>query len=354
MGRKATDRKGYSKSRGQSELAAAVAAVYPLSAVKQDVGLRRYVERELGYPWRVLEREYGASMGRLDADVVVMGKEPLILEFHGRQHFEFVAHFHVDSEGWKEAKERDRQKVWLAQRLGIPFVTFRYDETPTEDLVRVRVAEAREGMEPLPGYQGCSSCGRTFLPGNLDAEGVCDTCRREERDAERRRQQAEIAPGLTLTDEEKDRAREARREDRARATAARQPQTEEQKQRQDGLREEQRSRERAIRESRKAQPVPPEEQERRDLAAQQRKDADRDRRQARAAEQKAVRKAAGPSEWELTGRERQKAARKEADDRYKASDAYQEAKERDRAWRKSARSSLKRGSRSAGGESPEG
>lgn len=215
MGRKATERKGYSKSRGQTALASAVASAFPLAVVKQDATLRRYVDRDLGYPWRVLEREYGRSLGRLDADVLLLGPEPALLEYHGRQHFEFVQHFHGDREGWLAAQERDNQKVWLSQRLGIPLVVFRYDENPTPDLVVERLEEARLGMVPLPGYVACSACGRRFLP--CDMEGGCPDCRREAKLDERRARQAEAMAGRKPSEEERQRAREARRAERERS-----------------------------------------------------------------------------------------------------------------------------------------
>ena len=38
----------------------------------------------------------------------------LAIEVHGRQHFEFVAHFHGDRKGFRKSKARDRDKEnWL-------------------------------------------------------------------------------------------------------------------------------------------------------------------------------------------------------------------------------------------------
>lgn len=68
-------------------------------------------------------------------------------EFHGRQHSEFVEHYHGDAAGFELSKRRDQTKIDLCLSLGIAVVAFWHDEELTEELVRTRVAQA---IDELP------------------------------------------------------------------------------------------------------------------------------------------------------------------------------------------------------------
>lgn len=66
----------------------------------------------------------------------------LAAEYHGRQHFEFVQHFHGDREGFRESQERDEKKQKICDDLGIALVVFRYNDALTEDAVYERLLDA--------------------------------------------------------------------------------------------------------------------------------------------------------------------------------------------------------------------
>ena len=61
----------------------------------------------------------------------------LAVEVHGRQHFEFVAHFHSDMRGFRKSKARDRDKINWLKINSIDLITLSYSET--EDGWRKRI-----------------------------------------------------------------------------------------------------------------------------------------------------------------------------------------------------------------------
>jgi very-short-patch-repair endonuclease len=56
----------------------------------------------------------------------------LAVEVHGRQHFEFVAHFHGDTRGFRKSKARDRDKARWLEINSIDLITLSYSETEDE------------------------------------------------------------------------------------------------------------------------------------------------------------------------------------------------------------------------------
>jgi hypothetical protein len=78
----------------------------------------------------------------------------LAAEYHGRQHFEYVEHFHHDREGFEASKQRDRRKVELCEEKGIALVVFRAADDLSEDTVLARLLTALESTGPgssMPG-----------------------------------------------------------------------------------------------------------------------------------------------------------------------------------------------------------
>ena len=70
-------------------------------------------------------------------------------EFHGRQHSEFVEHFHGDALGFELSKRRDQHKIDLAAEQGICIVAFWHDEELTEELLSTRLATATAELLPV-------------------------------------------------------------------------------------------------------------------------------------------------------------------------------------------------------------
>ena len=56
----------------------------------------------------------------------------LAVEVHGRQHFEFVAHFHGNRQGFRKSKARDRDKGNLLYNNDIQLVILSYSGTENE------------------------------------------------------------------------------------------------------------------------------------------------------------------------------------------------------------------------------
>lgn len=71
----------------------------------------------------------------------------LAAEYHGRQHFEYVEHFHGNLRGFKESQARDLRKEELCEELGIALVVFRYDEDLSKEAVFDRMLQALKNTE---------------------------------------------------------------------------------------------------------------------------------------------------------------------------------------------------------------
>ena len=56
----------------------------------------------------------------------------LAIEVHGRQHFEFVAHFHGDRKGFRKSKARDRDKANWLENNNIDLIILSYSGTEDE------------------------------------------------------------------------------------------------------------------------------------------------------------------------------------------------------------------------------
>lgn len=84
-------------------------------------------------PNEVVENEHCVGE-RLMLDVYC-AKFNLAAEYHGRQHFRYVEHFHGDRDGFRDSRKRDKRKEQICLDLGITLIVFRYDEPLNEDYV---------------------------------------------------------------------------------------------------------------------------------------------------------------------------------------------------------------------------
>lgn len=96
--------------------------------------LQRIVPNE-----RVVTEHHVGEQLRLDIYCPAL---KIAIEFHGRQHFYFVEHFHKTLKGFEESQERDLRKEELCQEQGIALVVFRYNDNLDEDTVFERILDA--------------------------------------------------------------------------------------------------------------------------------------------------------------------------------------------------------------------
>lgn len=85
---------------------------------------------------------------RLRLDVYCPGYK-LAAEYHGRQHFEFVQHFHDDKYGFRASQDRDQRKQELCNENGILLVVFRHTDELTENAVFSRLLAALQDAPTL-------------------------------------------------------------------------------------------------------------------------------------------------------------------------------------------------------------
>jgi len=67
----------------------------------------------------------------------------IVFEIQGRQHKEFVKHFHQDRDGFFMAKKRDNFKVEYTEINKIPFVTIDYNEKITKNVLLRKIIKAQ-------------------------------------------------------------------------------------------------------------------------------------------------------------------------------------------------------------------
>jgi len=67
------------------------------------------------------------------------------VEVQGRQHTEFVKHFHGEKEAFQAQKMRDNLKIQYVEENGKCLVRFNYNEKITKTLVRKKINKVLEG-----------------------------------------------------------------------------------------------------------------------------------------------------------------------------------------------------------------
>jgi hypothetical protein len=72
----------------------------------------------------------------------------LAIEFHGRQHFYYVEHFHGDKQGFTDSQKRDERKEEMCREQDITLVVFRYNDNLDEDIVFERLVDAIRSSKP--------------------------------------------------------------------------------------------------------------------------------------------------------------------------------------------------------------
>lgn len=78
-------------------------------------------------------------------------------EYHGRQHFYYVEHFHGNMQGFRDSQERDARKEELCKEMGISLIVFRYNDELTEDVVFQRMMEAIENSTRVESKEKTSN-----------------------------------------------------------------------------------------------------------------------------------------------------------------------------------------------------
>lgn len=99
--------------------------------------------REL-FPYNIILSEWYLNYKgqRLFFDIFIKDLGVLI-EIQGRQHFEFVKHFHGSREGFLEQRKRDNFKLeYVEENKRLCLVRFNYDEDINKEMVLKRINEA--------------------------------------------------------------------------------------------------------------------------------------------------------------------------------------------------------------------
>lgn len=78
--------------------------------------------------------------GGLTADFVLLSNK-LVVEVHGRQHYEFVHHFHGTRRGFIEAQIRDRRKRQWCNNNGLIYCELPDTESDDQWTVRIKASQ---------------------------------------------------------------------------------------------------------------------------------------------------------------------------------------------------------------------
>ena len=69
----------------------------------------------------------------------------IYVEVQGRQHSEFIEHFHTNKEVFLKQKHRDNLKIKYVQENGKCLIRFNYNEKITKVLIRKKINKVLEG-----------------------------------------------------------------------------------------------------------------------------------------------------------------------------------------------------------------
>lgn len=69
----------------------------------------------------------------------------MLIEVQGRQHYEFVKHFHSDIDGFKDNKKRDNLKIDYASVNDMCFIIVDYNENINKHELLKKMIEAQNG-----------------------------------------------------------------------------------------------------------------------------------------------------------------------------------------------------------------
>lgn len=99
--------------------------------------------REL-FPHNVILKEYYVNYkgNRLFFDFYIKDLG-IVFEIQGRQHKEFVKHFHQDRAGFFESKKRDNLKAEYTETNKIPFVVIDYDEKINKNMLLRKIIKTQ-------------------------------------------------------------------------------------------------------------------------------------------------------------------------------------------------------------------
>ena len=97
------------------------------------------------FPNQRVELEYNvAARGALFLDIY-LPRLKIGFEFDGRQHFEYVEHFHGSRDNYLRAIRRDYEKTERCEELGITLIRMAYYEEMDRETVRLKIEEALGG-----------------------------------------------------------------------------------------------------------------------------------------------------------------------------------------------------------------
>ncbi len=136
-------RKTHKVSRGQSSLTATLQKLLPNEHIEN--------EHHVG--------------DRLRLDVYCHAYK-LAVEYHGRQHYEYVSRFFESYEDFLRAQERDQEKLAKCKELGITMVVFKYNDDLSEDVVYDRLLAALQADIPATPTRRIKKHGPTTKKGH--------------------------------------------------------------------------------------------------------------------------------------------------------------------------------------------
>ena len=70
----------------------------------------------------------------LEYDIYIKTRN-ILIEYNGRQHYEYVPFFHSSYKEFLQQKRRDSKKKWLARKQGVQLIIIKYNEPIFKDYI---------------------------------------------------------------------------------------------------------------------------------------------------------------------------------------------------------------------------
>lgn len=98
------------------------------------------------YPNDVINTNYHfkASGKSLYFDIYIP-RAKIVIEADGRQHYEFVEHYHGDAAGFQDSKKNDIIKNEFCKSNNLTLVRILYNEQLDRELIQTKIIEALKG-----------------------------------------------------------------------------------------------------------------------------------------------------------------------------------------------------------------
>lgn len=195
-------KKSKAKSQAQEMLAESLGDWFPFSRVRQEVYIGELIESH-GFTMEEIARELGNRPHRLFCDILLSDSDgDCAFEYHGEQHYHQIGGMTDTMADLNLNQHLDREKSWILERIGVPLVSVPYDAYIDSSVATRMMEEASVALDEAQAkLYVCDECGRRFPASQLTG-GLCRRCIDEENRRAEELFEAQRLAGMAMTEEE--------------------------------------------------------------------------------------------------------------------------------------------------------